>query len=218
MPQDINDNPNARERILSAAQAIFLQNGFDGASIRELTEAAGVNVALVNYYFGSKRNLYLEVLRRYFSVTAEQKCATLGQTIAEGKTQSLRLLISAYVRLYLGSDDSVETTQAFLCLMSRQFANDEDAIHLLLEELITPIHLLMKTSIAEICPHLEENRISLCIGSITGQIFHFLHFPYAFQAFLTLPPETSLRETAAEHIIEFSLRGIEEETLCDSIP
>jgi hypothetical protein len=123
-------------------------------------------------------------------------------------------VIGAYVELYLGSEESVLATQQFLKLISRQLAEDDDAMELLLEELIVPIHLLMKSSIGKIQPRLEQDKLSLCIGSITGQIFHFLRFPSAFKTLAHLPAEADLREEMARHIIEFSLNGMIEESPC----
>lgn len=53
-----------KERILTAAEELFARHGFDGASLRQLTAAAGVNLAAVNYHFGSKDRLIEEVFRR----------------------------------------------------------------------------------------------------------------------------------------------------------
>ena len=48
----------ARERLLLAALALFAQKGFANASIREIAQAAGANVAAISYYFGDKAGLY----------------------------------------------------------------------------------------------------------------------------------------------------------------
>jgi AcrR family transcriptional regulator len=54
-----------KEQILDAAEPLFAEKGFDGVSVREITRAAEVNVAAVHYHFGSKKELYLEMVRRY---------------------------------------------------------------------------------------------------------------------------------------------------------
>ena len=53
----VNPTGSTKERILGAAESLFAQRGFDGASLRQLTSAAGVNLAAVNYHFGSKEKL-----------------------------------------------------------------------------------------------------------------------------------------------------------------
>lgn len=55
---------NKRELILEAAEELFAENGFDATSVRELASKAGVNIAMISYYFGSKEKL-LEALVEY---------------------------------------------------------------------------------------------------------------------------------------------------------
>src|SRR3954451_1515657 len=52
-------NPDTREAVLAAARAAFAERGFDGATIRGIATAAGVDPALVHHYFGSKDKLFL---------------------------------------------------------------------------------------------------------------------------------------------------------------
>src|ERR671936_254385 len=53
-----------RTRILDAAEELFMQHGFEGTSMRQLTARAGVNLAAVNYHFGSKHALIEALFRR----------------------------------------------------------------------------------------------------------------------------------------------------------
>ena len=55
---------NTKDRILGAAEELFAQYGFSGTSLRQVTSRADVNIAAVNYHFGSKENLVNEVFRR----------------------------------------------------------------------------------------------------------------------------------------------------------
>src|SRR3954471_7295709 len=52
-------NPDTREAVLAAARAAFAERGFDGATIRGIAAAAGVDPALVHHYFGNKDKLFL---------------------------------------------------------------------------------------------------------------------------------------------------------------
>ena len=52
------------EKILSAARALFEEKGFDLTSVREIATKADVNVALINYHFGSKENLLLAIMEQ----------------------------------------------------------------------------------------------------------------------------------------------------------
>jgi AcrR family transcriptional regulator len=57
------DGVQARESILDAARAQFAHHGYGGATLRAIATEAGVDVALVSYYFGSKSGLFVESLR-----------------------------------------------------------------------------------------------------------------------------------------------------------
>jgi len=59
----IETAPDTRERIFRAAERLFAERGFDGVSVRDIVQAADVNLAAVSYYFGSKSELWLQVFR-----------------------------------------------------------------------------------------------------------------------------------------------------------
>lgn len=53
---------NSKEKILKAAVKLFAQKGFDGVSIREICKEADINVCMVSYYFGGKKELYQGII------------------------------------------------------------------------------------------------------------------------------------------------------------
>ena len=58
------DAAATREKILDAAEELFAERGYHGVSIREIVGRAGVDLALVHYYFGPKDALFREVIER----------------------------------------------------------------------------------------------------------------------------------------------------------
>ncbi len=56
------------ERILHCAQEVFHKRGYDGATTREIADRAGVNIALISRYFGSKRGLFEKAITPYLSL------------------------------------------------------------------------------------------------------------------------------------------------------
>ncbi len=62
MNSDLSKNCK-KIQILDAATEVFANKGFEGASIRELASAAKVNIAMINYYFGSKEKLFLDIVK-----------------------------------------------------------------------------------------------------------------------------------------------------------
>jgi len=74
---------DARERLLDAAERLFAEHGFRAASVREITVAAGCNLAAVNYHFGGKLNLYREVFARRLRALRERRIAGVRQSTVE---------------------------------------------------------------------------------------------------------------------------------------
>ena len=60
---------DTKARLRAAASALFAERGFHATKIRDIAERAGVNVAAGHYHYGSKKALYLEVLRAQFVAT-----------------------------------------------------------------------------------------------------------------------------------------------------
>jgi AcrR family transcriptional regulator len=89
---------SSRERILAEAEPIFGAHGFDGASMRQLANAAGVPVALVSYHFGSKEGLYRAVFEHRVPTVVEQRLAGLAIAMSEQDLdRRLELVVKAVV-------------------------------------------------------------------------------------------------------------------------
>ncbi len=88
-----------RLSILNAAERCFGENGFDGVSLRTITEVAGVDLALVNYHFGSKENLLHEVIARRARVVHEERVRALELARQKAGTQSpsIEAIVTAFL-------------------------------------------------------------------------------------------------------------------------
>lgn len=62
--KEIIEKPDKKDHILDVAERLFSEMGFEGASTRHISKEAAVNMAMLNYYFGSKDGLYRAVLER----------------------------------------------------------------------------------------------------------------------------------------------------------
>lgn len=75
---------STRQRILQEAELLFARHGYASTSVREITEAADANLAAVNYHFGSKENLLIELLDRVVAPINEQRLELLDEMEAKG--------------------------------------------------------------------------------------------------------------------------------------
>lgn len=67
LPEKNASASNTRQRILDVAERLFMEHGYEATSMRTITSAAKVNLAAVNYHFGSKETLMFEVFKRRLS-------------------------------------------------------------------------------------------------------------------------------------------------------
>jgi AcrR family transcriptional regulator len=92
------DNEQVKQQLLEAARQLFLSYEFKAVSIRQIAEIAGVNGAMVNYYFGGKRGLYLAMVEQ----VVKSMEAPLNE-MRQQKTQSVSDFITAYMQ-FLGNN------------------------------------------------------------------------------------------------------------------
>ena len=92
---------DTRERILDAGERLFMAHGYEGTSMRQITGEAGVNLAAVNYHFGSKESLMQEVFRRRLDWLNEERMRALDALEAEAAGQALKP--SAIVDAFFGT-------------------------------------------------------------------------------------------------------------------
>lgn len=87
---DTKQSPDTRERILDAAEALFVEHGFEATSMRLITGRAGVNLAAINYHFGSKEALIQDVFRRRLTWLNEARLSALDRFEKEARGAPLK--------------------------------------------------------------------------------------------------------------------------------
>ena len=93
------DSPTTSERVLRAAEALFAERGFDTVSLRDITGAAEVNVAAVNYHFGSKDKLVDAVVERHVTPINQERLRLLDEYEAETGEEAVavRSILEAFL-------------------------------------------------------------------------------------------------------------------------
>lgn len=89
---------STKKRILDAAERLFAESGYDGVSLRQITREAGVELALANYHFGPKSELFLAVVQRRANELNRERMALFA---ALPSPPSLEGLIDAFARPFL---------------------------------------------------------------------------------------------------------------------
>jgi AcrR family transcriptional regulator len=201
----VNSSASTKERILTAAEALFAQRGFEGASLRQLTAAAGVNLAAVNYHFGSKDNLVEEVFKRRLDQLSTRRLTALKQ-IAGHPDATLEDVLSAFIRpaLDLSHDGG---GGLFMRVLARAFAEHDDSLRKFLSDNYGHVMRQFTTEFARLLPHLSKEELYWRIDLVTGALTHAMSGFGIIQRKSDVS-ETSHREQTAAHLIRFAAAGL----------
>lgn len=116
---------STKNKILNAAEQLFADKGFNGTSLREITSHAEVNLAAVNYHFGSKKELIKAVMSRYMDELSPNLEIALKQVCALEKPTLIQVF-TAFVEPLLSLNAYRENgTSNFLQLLGRGYTDSQ---------------------------------------------------------------------------------------------
>ncbi|HEY3896968.1 MAG TPA: CerR family C-terminal domain-containing protein [Chthoniobacter sp.] len=195
---------DTRRKLLQAAGEIFAERGFHKATIREITDRAGVNVAAVNYHFRDKAELYRAVLNEcHCSAQAAGGPISLGDGAPE---ERLRLYIDGFLHRLLHPDRP--KWQGLL--MAREMIEPTDALDILVRESIRPRAQELERIITDLTGgKLTKDREWMLSFSVVAQCLFYLHDrPLIERLYPKLATHPPTIEQLVEHIHAFSLAAI----------
>jgi AcrR family transcriptional regulator len=202
-----------KDRLLAAAGELFAERGFHGTTIRDIAARAGVNVAAGNYHYGSKKALYLEVLRANFAeiralLRARGAARPEGQLPRLSRRRLVALLrarITVMMELLIGPPPGLHGT-----LMQREMCDPSEALPVIVDEFIGPMVEEMREIAAHLEPRLDRGAVERCVFSIAGQaVFYRFTMPAMLRMLGVAAYPRGFAARAARHITEFSLGGME---------
>ena len=169
------DGGELRDVILDSAEAAFADHGFAGARMRDVAAAAGVNQALIRYYFGSKEDLFDEVFRRRGSVISGRRHVLLDQLQAGSGKPDAQALIRAYLRPQWEMKHSGPGGAAFVRLQARLHAEPEEHALRLRREVYDASARRYILALAEAFPELPREVISIRMAFLVGTYLFMLN-------------------------------------------
>ena len=174
-----HDQKDTKERILDAAERLFSESGFSGTSLRNITAEAEVNLAAVNYHFGSKEGLIEEVFSRRLGPMNRERIALLDALEARGTTNDpcLREIVEAFVGppLRLSVDPELGGI-AFMRLLGHAMTQPSARIRLLLTSQFRDVALRFVSAIRRAVPELSETEAVWRVMFMAGAMGHALAF------------------------------------------
>lgn len=204
------DGEETRRRILEAAAQVFSDQGFRDATHAEICEIAGANIAAINYHFGSKEELYAEVVR-HLSRRADELYPVHGGIPEDSPPEErLRVHVGAIVRRM--TDSSL--MGQFHRIIMKEHVSPTGLLHNVLAEVIEPYRENLKGILRELLgPRATDRDVECCEASVMGQVrmARSRHKgkcgPFPASPFAELATRDA--DGLVEHITRFSLGGIE---------
>lgn len=92
---------STKSRILEATERLVAEHGFEAVSLRDITSDAAVNVAAVNYHFGSKEKLFEAIQCRYIEPINDERLRIIAELTAAGRVATVREILEAFMRPFL---------------------------------------------------------------------------------------------------------------------
>lgn len=193
-----------RARLLEAAREVFSQQGFQGATVREICRRAEANVAAVNYHFGSKDGLLSEALN-FDPLNALQLA-----NVEAADCPRMRLQLFIYDFMLMLLDEKNASTQCRI--MARELADPTPALDQIVRDAIAPLHAFLGKLVREVVGEkISKAKLRRCVHSILGQCLFYRHsYPVLQRLHPTLRYSQSEIKAIADHISEFSLQALKQ--------
>ncbi|MDX9873747.1 MAG: TetR/AcrR family transcriptional regulator [Spongiibacteraceae bacterium] len=163
---------DARAALLAAAEQVFAAHGYEGARTRAIAEAAGVNLGLLQYYWGSKEGLFREVCEHRFRVVNDERLARLKslQEMQGSRDEVVEALVRAmleplrdfYQRQGAGQE------QILSALYARVMSDPAPETVSIMRDLFTELTLVFVGQLQAACDHLTEREFYWRLPSVLG--------------------------------------------------
>jgi AcrR family transcriptional regulator len=206
--QNGSGEKGVQDRLMETAEDLFCNRGFNETSVRDIAAAADCNIASVNYYFGGKDNLYVEVWRRRLAQMRDIRLASIEKVMSSDDRPRLENLLTSYANAFVEPLVDGGHSDRFLSLMAREMVDPHLPPEMFLKEMIVPVMGALGEALQRICPWLTDRQVRLVILSIVGQLIETVIAKGMFErADHPEMPTVDLSEFV-EHIVRFSAAGI----------
>jgi AcrR family transcriptional regulator len=171
--------PETKQSILDAAEYLFASKGFRGTSLRAITGRARVNLAAVNYHFGSKETLLEEVIKRRLlplNRVRKQRIEEVRNSAREkGKKPELRSVLLAFIEPTLLFRASAPEAENFVTFIGRAMTDPDDTVRNVFQRFIMPLFQTLLETSCEALPEHPKELVFWRLHFTVGALFHTLH-------------------------------------------
>ena len=206
MNQPASGRPAAssRERLLDAAEELFAEAGFNGTSVRQIVERAAVNLGAIPYHFGTKENLFKEVvLRRARPLRAERR-RLLDELLRKTPEPSLEDLLWAMLEPAFRTS---RENDAFRRLLGRASMDPTPEVGRLMVEIYTLDFMVVPKALRDHFRAMDETEFHWKLNCLYGVMLFVQADTGKIQTIAGAGFDTSHPAVALKYVIPFLAAG-----------
>jgi AcrR family transcriptional regulator len=202
-------NGQTRDRILDEAEILFARKGYHAVSVREITAAANCNLAAVNYHFGNKQNLYLDVFRARWLPRASSVHTSFRKNLAANGALTPTAVVQSLAQAFLEGPLTDNERKRHHQLISGELAQPTEAFELVADQVLQPLFNNLLDDLRGAMPcEIENEQLALDAFSILALVLYFnLARPF-LSRFTGHAFDDKFKARLVNHIVDFSLNGL----------
>lgn len=205
-----NENKTTRDRLLKSAEKLFAQKGYHAVSIREITKASNCNLAAINYHFGNKKNLYLDVFRSQWLSRAQRIHESFMQNLGNrNDNASPAEIIHALAEAFIKGPLTDEERLCHFQLVMREMARPTEAFEMVAHEIMHPFFKSLGNLLQPYLPeNIDEEQLLLTILSFFSMIIYFNFARVPVSTLTGCTYNEAFKDRLVHHIVTFALSGL----------
>ncbi|QPP09205.1 TetR family transcriptional regulator [Streptomyces bathyalis] len=165
----VRQRASTRERLIDAAVQMCGERGIEATSLRALTEAAGSNIAAVNYHFGSKEGLLRAVIDQAMRAVNEERRVRLEQLEAAPQPPSVAALVRAFVTPGVGLAETHGSRGPDIArFIGRVMGEPNARVREIFAQQVEPVEGRYLTALRHALPELDERGVQFAYAGMVG--------------------------------------------------
>jgi AcrR family transcriptional regulator len=202
---------DTRSRILDAAETLFMEFGFEATTLRQITGKAKVNLAAVNYHFGSKEALIQELFRRRLTWLNEQRIQALDRLEAEAKGAPLKpsQILDAFFGVAVKmAGDRVGGGRNFMRLLGRTYTEPSEFVRNFLATEYSEAVARFKTALFKALPSVPREEILWRFHFMLGAMSYAISGADSLNIVAEAPIDESDSDELYARLMSFLIGGL----------
>jgi AcrR family transcriptional regulator len=200
------EKPDSKDRLMTEATRLFAQSGYDGVTVKEIAEAAGLNISLVSYYFSGKEGIYRACLESF----AHERLLFIQKLMTPPTSRAdfcikIREWVVSFIESHLQQSE-------ITCIIHRDCMSENEVI----QDVFKKSFLVLFTRLVEFFKQGIEAKVVLekCDPMMSASLFqgalvHSLRMDAVGEKYFGLTIKTKqVRESLADHLVQMVSSGI----------